>query len=115
MIGMDRNTGKVISDEVYLKDRIQSCLSMRLGTHPMRREKGSRIPDLIDAPTNSANLFEMKVAVVDALNNSANGFSDLNVTKIIINPVTNPGTVTFDIVHKQNGVAETLSGIEVSR
>uniref|UniRef100_Q31HT9 Phage baseplate assembly protein n=1 Tax=Hydrogenovibrio crunogenus (strain DSM 25203 / XCL-2) TaxID=317025 RepID=Q31HT9_HYDCU len=115
MIGMDRTTGKVISDEAYLKDRIQSCLSMRLGTHPMRRDKGSRIPDLIDAPSNTANLFEMKVAVVDALNSDANGFSDLNVKKIVINPITVAGKVNFDVVIEQSGIAKTLSGIEVSR
>ena len=66
MIGTNRVTGQTISDKEYLKDRIQSCLTMRIGTHPMRRLKGSRLPELIDRPLNKTTLFEIQVAALDA-------------------------------------------------
>ena len=113
-VGIARQTGTLIKDEAYLKDRIQSCLSMRLGTHPMRRLKGSRIPELIDRPLNATTLFEIKVAVFDALAHPANGFADLTVTKVEIRAVE-PGKVEISIVYSINGKLQQLSGIEVSR
>lgn len=112
--GLDRSTGLMITDEAYLKDRIESCLSMRIGTHPMRRLKGSRIPELIDRPLNETTLFEIKVAVFDALAHPANGFKDLTVTHVRVNTVE-PGRLELSIVFSQNGKLTQLDGIEVAR
>lgn len=112
--GLDRATGLVITDDAYLKDRIQSCLSMRIGTHPMRRLKGSRIPELIDRPLNETTLFEIKVAVFDALAHPANGFDDLTVTQVRVNAVES-GRVQISIAFSQNGKLTQLDGIEVTR
>jgi len=112
--GIDRVTGLVIEGERYLKDRIQSCLSMRIGTHPMRRLKGSRIPQLLDAPLNETTLFEIKVAVFDALAHPANGFADLTVKKVTLyNRETEK--VSLSVIFEQNDKIKTLNGIEVTR
>ncbi len=115
MIGIDRQTGKVIRDEAYLRDRLQSCLSMRRGTHPMARRKGSAIPSLIDRPMNKTTLFELQVAAIEALSDVHNGLSDFAVKQIKVLPVVTPGTLNFMIIYAVDGITKTLTGIEVSR
>jgi len=112
MIGLNRTTGKQIQGDAYLKDRIQSCLGMRVGTHPMRRLKGSRIPVLIDAPTNKATIFEIQVAAMDALSSPANGFSDLIVNQVKVDAINN-GAIHLTIVLKQKGTMKTLNGVVI--
>jgi len=114
MIGVDRTTGMVIADNDYLRDRITSCLSMRQGTHPMRRLKGSRIPDMIDRPTNQATVFEIQVAAIDALSSEQNGFSDLNLKRVVVDEIES-GRVHLTIVFDREGVNDVLTGVVVSR
>ena len=82
MKGLSRYTGKVIEGVDYLQERIESVLTMRVNTSVMRREKGSRLPELIDAPTNARNLFEMQLAALDALKDPNNGLTDLDVRRV---------------------------------
>ncbi|WP_294948246.1 hypothetical protein [Sulfurivirga sp.] len=85
MKGISRHTGKVIEGTDYLRERIQSVLTTRVGTSVMRRTKGSRLPELIDAPTNARNLFEIQLAALDALRNPKdNGLADLDVRRVSV-------------------------------
>lgn len=85
MKGLSRHTGQVIEGADYLRERIQSVLTMRVGTSVMRRRKGSRLPELIDAPTNARNLFEIQLAALDALRNPTdNGLVDLDVRRVSV-------------------------------
>ncbi len=84
MKGLSRHTGQVIEGADYLRERIQSALTMRVGTSVMRRTKGSRLPELIDAPTNARNLFEIQLAALDALRDPANGLADINVRRVSV-------------------------------
>ena len=98
MKGISRHTGQVIEGTDYLRERIQSALTMRVGTSVMRRTKGSRLPDLIDAPTNTRNLFEIQLAALDTLKSPENGMADIDIKRV---EVSNDGagrllvTVTF--------------------
>ncbi len=98
MKGISRHTGKVIEGTDYLRERIQSALTMRVGTSVMRRTKGSRLPELIDAPTNARNLFEIQLAALDTLKSPENGMADIDIRRV---EVSNDGagrllvTVTF--------------------
>ncbi len=114
MIGIDRKSGKVISDSDYLRDRIESCLSMRIGTHPMRRLKGSRIPELIDRPLNSATVFELQVAAIDALSGVENGFNDLLLLRVVVDRVV-AGVVHLSIVFSVKGITSRLENLVISR
>ena len=84
MKGISRHTGKVIEGVDYLRERIQSALTMRVGTSVMRRAKGSRLPELIDAPTNARNLFEIQLAALDTLRDPANGLADVDVRRVSV-------------------------------
>lgn len=114
MQGLDRNTGRAILGDDYLIDRIQSCLSMRQGTHPMRRLKGSRLPSLLDRPLNDSTLFEIKLAAIDALSHPDNGLTDLIVKKVSISHVDS-GVVALDVVIEQSGMVKNLTGIQVRK
>lgn len=114
MIGVDRTTGQTIADQDYLKDRIQSCLTMRIGTFPMNRLKGSRLPALIDNPLNKPTAFEIQLATLDALSSEQNGFNDLTVKQVVIDSILS-GKVSLTIVFEQNGLTDSIQGIEITR
>ncbi len=114
MIGLDAVSGQVVRDEAYLKSRIESCLSMRQGTHPMRRQKGSRIPELLDRPLNATTLFDIQVAVMDALDNPQNGFKGLSIKQVKAIRLSQGG-VSIEIIYQVKDQVKVLQGITVSR
>lgn len=67
MIGMDRTTGMAISGIDHLRQSVEDILTTRVGSRVMRRDYGSRLPELVDAPLNRGTLLEMYAAVNDAL------------------------------------------------
>lgn len=52
MTAMNRHTGKPIGSSALLSQRIADVLTTRIGTRVMRRNYGSLLPELIDAPGN---------------------------------------------------------------
>ncbi|WP_375666036.1 MULTISPECIES: GPW/gp25 family protein, partial [unclassified Bartonella] len=52
--GMDRTTGKPLTGIDHLRQSILDILSTRIGSRVMRRDYGSRVAELIDAPVNNA-------------------------------------------------------------
>jgi phage baseplate assembly protein W len=67
MIGMNRNTGAALSGNAHLAQSIGVILSTPLGSRIARREFGSQLPDLIDAPANPATLVLLYAAAAAAL------------------------------------------------
>ena len=67
MIGMSAETGRTISDAAHLQQSIADILTTPIGSRVMRREYGSLLPDLIDAPFNDATRLQAYAAVAMAL------------------------------------------------
>jgi phage baseplate assembly protein W len=67
MMGMDARTGKALSGDAHLAQSIADILSTPVGTRLMRRDYGSRVPDLIDAPGNAATRVQLYAATATAL------------------------------------------------
>ena len=64
----DRPYNKNNKTEIeHLKQSVVDILSTPLGSRVMRRDYGSRLFDLIDAPLNRATLIDLYAAVADAL------------------------------------------------
>lgn len=59
--------GKVLDGWDHVRQSITTILSTRIGTRIMRRDFGSRIPDLIDRPMNDATLMAIFSATASAL------------------------------------------------
>jgi phage baseplate assembly protein W len=67
MNGMDRTTGEPLSGTAHLAQSIGVILSTPLGSRIARRDFGSQLPDLIDAPANPATLVLLYAAAAAAL------------------------------------------------
>lgn len=57
--GIDARTGKQLSGIAHLQQSIRDILTTRIGTRIMRREYGSRLPELIDNPLNELTKLEI--------------------------------------------------------
>jgi len=67
MMGMDARTGHALSGDAHLAQSIADILATPIGTRLMRRDYGSRVPDLIDAPANAATRVQLYAATATAL------------------------------------------------
>ncbi|MTZ12785.1 baseplate assembly protein [Pseudomonas sp. JL972] len=67
MIGLAATTGRTITGAAHLAQSIADVLTTPIGSRVMRREYGSLLPDLIDAPFNDATRLQAYAAVAMAL------------------------------------------------
>lgn len=67
MNGMNRTTGHTLSGVDHLRQSIVDILTTPIGSRVMRRDYGSRLYDLVDAPVNRALLVEIYSAVAESL------------------------------------------------
>lgn len=94
MIGMDRATGARLSDDEHLAQSIGDILSTPIGTRVMRRDYGSALFDLIDAPFNAATRLRMYAATALALKKWE---PRIVLTRVQIQPSGPAGTFTVSI------------------
>jgi len=66
-MGMNAATGRKISGYDHLEQSIRDILSTPIGTRVMRRDYGSRLPDLMDAPMTPGLNVEIFAAAAEAL------------------------------------------------
>ena len=67
MTGINNTTGKSLSGIAHLKQSINDILSTPIGSRVMRREYGSRLFELIDAPLNAETIIDLYAATAEAL------------------------------------------------
>lgn len=67
MNGIKASTGKRLSGVDHLKQSIKDILTTRIGTRVMRRDYGSRLPELVDNPTGELLKVELFAATAEAL------------------------------------------------
>ncbi|MBW8824689.1 MAG: baseplate assembly protein [Phage 64_12] len=67
MRGMDATTGKPIEGEAHLVQSMSDILTTPIGSRVMRRDYGSRLLELVDAPFNAATRLQLYSAVATAL------------------------------------------------
>lgn len=65
--GMDARTGKPLTGVSHLKQSIEMILTTLIGTRVMRRDFGSTIPELVDAPANSKTVLLVYSSIAVAL------------------------------------------------
>lgn len=66
-IGMNRNTGRTITDAGHISQSVSDILRTPVGSRVMRREYGSLLSSLIDMPQNDALNLQMMCACYMAL------------------------------------------------
>lgn len=111
MPGLNRSDGQPISGWEEVAQAIRTILTTPIGTRVMRRDFGSWVPQLIDAPATQENLTRVFVAVASAV--------DLWEPRFILRRVTvaeiAPGLATLDLEglhipdgHLRNARAATI-------
>ncbi len=64
---MNRSTGAALATSAHISQSIGDILTTPIGSRVMRREYGSLLPDLIDAPFNYTTRLQAYAAVAMAL------------------------------------------------
>jgi uncharacterized protein len=112
MNGTNASNGKPLTGIAHLRQSITDILTTPLGSRVMRRDYGSRLPDLIDAPLNGETIMELYAATAEALQAWEPRFQLAQVT------VTGAavGSVTLDLAgtYLPDGQPVTLDGIQVN-
>lgn len=67
MRGTDATTGKALEGIAHLRQSVRDILTTPLGSRVMRRDYGSRLFELVDAPLNSQTLVDLYAATAEAL------------------------------------------------
>jgi len=112
MIGIDATTGKHISGLAHLRQSVRDILTTPIGTRVMRRDYGSRLYRLVDAPMNAATRLDMVAATYEALETWE---PRLDLESVSVG-VSEPGNVVIDLVGRYLPTGETvnLDGLEVT-
>jgi phage baseplate assembly protein W len=113
MVGMDSITGKHVSGVARLRQSIGDILRTPIGSRVMRREYGSNLFNLIDAPLNQYTVVEIFAATAEALQRWE---PELSVQKV--NAVSaSPGSITIEInaTYLPTGEPIFLDGIDISK
>ena len=111
MIGMNASTGKTLSGIDHLRQSVRDILTTRVGTRVMRRDYGSLVPDLVDAPLNDTTLVDLYAETVAAL---VKWEPRIDVEQVTAS-IPAPGRVELSLVgvYTPTGEPVTIDGVVV--
>lgn len=112
MIGMNRVTGKPLSDADHVIQSVRDIVTTPKGSRVMLREYGCAMPDMVDRPINELFDLELHASVAEAL---AKWEPRFRLDKVWITGRTAQGRVVIGIegTIKQSGVRSRLEGIKL--
>lgn len=94
MIGMDRTTGAALSGDAHLAQSIADILSTPIGSRIARRDYGSLLHRLIDAPLNAFTRMQLYAATAMALGRWE---PRLRLTRVAVDQADAEGRVVIGI------------------
>lgn len=105
-------TGQSLSDIDHLHQSIQDILTTRKGSRVMRRDYGSRLPELVDRPINPAFSMDVYAAVAEAL---ARWEPRFELTQVrIVNAASGRLVLHLEGVYKPDGTNLIFHSLEVT-
>ena len=105
-------TGKPLSGVAHLRQSIRDILTTPLGSRVMRREYGSRLFDLVDAPLNDATIIDIFAATAEAL---LRWEPRLQVQRVRAQNLTMSSiTIDLEAIYLPTGEPVFLDGIQIS-
>lgn len=112
MNGTNATTGKPLSGVDHLRQSIKDILTTPLGSRVMRRDYGSGLFSLIDAPMNVSTISKIYAETARALMKWEPRFKVTNVSM----SSAAPGAIVLDITgdYLPDGQEVTFDGIEVN-
>ncbi len=110
MNGIDATTGKHLSGIAHLKASIRDILTTPRGSRVMRRDYGSRLFALVDAPINNATLVQIYAETAYALDRWEPRFRFKSARFV---GMSDAGRVVLEVTGEYlvDGRAVTLEGI----
>ena len=106
MQGMNAQTGKALDGQQHLQQSIRDILTTPKGSRVMRRDYGSELFNLIDAPFNQDLKVEMIASIAEALDEWE---PRVHLQSVSIEQLQ-PGTVAIDINFEyRDGTAASLT------
>lgn len=111
MKGMNLRTGQWLGGIDHLQQSIRDILTTPIGSRVMRRDYGSRLPDLVDAPINRATIVEIYTATAEAL---LMWEPRLKLSRVQVEEAE-PGLIRLRLegLYQPSGETTTLEGIEL--
>lgn len=106
MIGMSARTGRTVSESAHLAQSIADILTTPIGSRVMRREYGSQLPDLIDAPFNDATRLQAYAATAMAL---MRWEPRIRLSRVQLSLGDRPGQAVLDVEGTRTDSNEPLS------
>lgn len=112
MNGINSLTGKRLDGIEHLRQSIQDILTTPIGSRVMRRDYGSRLFELIDAPLNRNTLLDIYAATAEAIKRWEPRFQLLSCKAVS----AERGRVELELVGKYliDGQTIKLSGIVIN-
>jgi len=113
MNGINANTGKSLTGADHIKQSIRDILTTRIGTRIMRRDFGSRLPDLVDNPMSELLKAELFAATAEAL---ARWEPRFRLDRVYLDSATPEGRIQLTLEGRilVNAEPIRLEGIEIS-
>lgn len=111
MIGMSATTGRALGGIDHLQQSIRDILTTPIGTRVMRRDYGSTLFELVDAPVNPTTQLLFYAATAEAL---AKWEPRFKIAQVIATNVT-PGSVEMSVFgeYLPDGQKVTVDGVVV--
>jgi len=111
-MGMNAETGRELTGLEHLKQSIADILNTPIGSRVMRRDYGSKLFSLIDAPLNRGTLVDIYAATAEALMK----WEDRLLVSAVDITSAQLGQITLKITGKYvlDGKTVQLDGIVVS-
>lgn len=112
MNGTNASTGKLLTGLDHLRQSITDILTTPIGSRVFRRDYGSNLPFLVDAPMNAETVTEIYAATAQALQNWEPRIqvAQVQLTSAAIGSVQVAVTGTY----LPDGQTVTIDGIQVN-
>jgi len=112
MIGTNATTGRALSGLDHLRQSIRDILTTPVGSRVMRRDYGSRLYELVDAPLNGETLVDLYAATFEALQT----WEPRIAVEEVRAEVPAPGKVILSLtgVYTPTGEPVRFDGIEIT-
>jgi len=110
MTGSNHATGRRLAGIAHLKQSIGDILTTPIGSRVMRRDYGSRLPELVDTPANRNGVMDLIIATAGAL---AKWEPRLRLTRVRVDVPTADGRMAIGVegIYQPDGKAVALDGI----
>ena len=111
MLGMDRLTGAPLDGAAHLAQSIGDILLTPIGSRVMRRDYGSLLFELIDAPTNAATRLRLFSAVAGAI---ARWEPRLRLTRVTLSGEPARGSLVIGIEGRRTDLPAASAAVSLS-